>query len=302
MPVRPLLNFPTDPHFDPQPAETPRTTLRPPLDFSLGALACCGACMFTNPLEVVKTRLQLQGELQARGSYQRHYRGVLQALWVVGRTDGMRGLQKGLTAALLYQGLMNGVRLGFYSYTEALGLTGVTGGSLIAGATAGALGAFIASPAYLVKTHLQAQTVKSIAVGHQHNHQGVSSALVSIYQREGVLGLWRGVNGAVPRVMVGAHSWLIALTAAMISGVVVAITMTPFDVISTRLYNQPVDDFKRGRLYGGFVDCVMKVTASEGIVALYKGMTPVFVRLAPHTVLSMLLWDVMRQRALRYTN
>lgn len=154
MPVTSLLNFPTDSHFNPQSSVTPLArshTLRPPLNFTLGALACCGACVFTNPLEVVKTRLQLQGELQARGSYHRHYRGVLHALWVVGRTDGIRGLQKGLTAALLYQGLMNGVRLGFYSYTEASGLTAVPGGSLIAGATAGALGALIASPAYLVR-------------------------------------------------------------------------------------------------------------------------------------------------------
>ncbi|KAI4901110.1 hypothetical protein NFI96_025100 [Prochilodus magdalenae] len=339
----------------------PPGALWPPLDFTLGALACCGACVFTNPLEVVKTRLQLQGELRARGSYQRHYRGVLQALWVVGRTDGLRGLQKGLSAGLLYQGLMNGVRLGFYSYCEASDLTDAPGGRLVAGALAGALGAFIASPAYLtrhcsgaqcvglivlpsegacegrgrssagriklilfplqVKTHLQAQTVAAIAVGHQHNHQGVSSAFATIYRREGVIGLWRGVNGAVPRVMVGsaaqlatfssakqwvAHvqwfspdSWLIPLTAAMVSGVAVAITMTPFDVISTRLYNQPVDELRRGRLYDGFLDCLVKVCRTEGMLGLYKGMGPVFVRLAPHTVLSMLLWDVMRQKALQ---
>lgn len=126
--------------------------LWPPLDFTLGSLACCGACVFTNPLEVVKTRLQLQGELQARGSYHQHYRGVLQALWLVGRTDGLRGLQKGLTAALLYQALMNGVRLSFYSYTQVSGITDVPGGNIASGATAGALGAFIASPAYLVSS------------------------------------------------------------------------------------------------------------------------------------------------------
>lgn len=124
--------------------------LWPPLDFTLGSLACCGACVFTNPLEVVKTRLQLQGELQVRGSYHQHYRGVLQALWLVGRTDGLRGLQKGLTAGLLYQALMNGVRLSFYSYTQVLGITNVPGGNVASGAAAGALGAFIASPAYLV--------------------------------------------------------------------------------------------------------------------------------------------------------
>ncbi|KAG7477595.1 hypothetical protein MATL_G00071260 [Megalops atlanticus] len=313
---------PPCPQPPPAPLALAPPAVWPPLDFAMGALACCGACVFTNPLEVVKTRLQLQGELRSRGSYQRHYRGVLQALWLVGRTDGLRGLQKGLSAGLLYQGLMNGVRLGFYSYTEAAGLTAVPGGSLVAGATAGALGAFVASPAYLVKTHLQAQTVATIAVGHQHNHQGVSNAFATIYRREGVVGLWRGVNGAVPRVMVGSaaqlatfssakdwvsrlqwfspNSWLVALTAAMISGVAVTITMTPFDVISTRLYNQPVDELHRGRLYRGFLDCLLKVCRTEGPLGLYKGMGPVFFRLAPHTMLSMLFWDLMRQRALRY--
>lgn len=128
----------------------PPRTVWPPLDFVLGALACCAACVFTNPLEVVKTRFQLQGELRARGSYQVHYRGVLQALWVVGRTDGLRGLQKGLSAGLIYQGVMNGVRLGSYSCCDALGITAFHGGSLLSGAGAGALGALIASPAYLV--------------------------------------------------------------------------------------------------------------------------------------------------------
>ncbi|KAE8298559.1 Solute carrier family 25 member 34 [Larimichthys crocea] len=283
--------------FSPSP---PPPAVWPPLDFALGALACCAACVFTNPLEVVKTRLQLQGELCARGSYQRHYRGVLQALWV---------------------GVMNGVRLGSYSYCEALGITSFHGGSLLSGAGAGAVGAFIASPAYLVKTHLQAQTVEAIAVGHQHNHLGVSDAFVTIYRREGLIGLWRGVNGAVPRVMVGSaaqlatftsakdwvshsqwfspNSCLTALIAAMISGVAVAVTMTPFDVISTRLYNQPVDESHRGRLYHGFSDCMLKVCQAEGLLGLYKGMGPVFLRLAPHTVLSMLFWDLMRQQTVK---
>lgn len=116
----------------------------------------------------------------------------------------------------------------------------------------------------------------------------------------------------------------------MVSGVAVAITMTPFDVISTRLYNQPVDELKKvctdfsralrfrvscgnrsvivfllsappqGRFYTGFLDCLMKVSHTEGLLGLYKGMGPVFMRLAPHTVLSMLLWDVMRQKALQH--
>ncbi|KAM8927594.1 solute carrier family 25 member 34 [Pelodytes ibericus] len=299
------------------PPSHPAISISPPVDFVLGASACCMACVFTNPLEVVKTRLQLQGELRSRGSYPRHYRGVLQAMVAVGQADGLRGLQKGLTAGLLYQGLMNGVRFYLYSHAEDTGLTQKPGGNVVAGAVAGAIGAFVGSPAYLIKTHLQAQTVAAIAVGHQHNHQSVSGAFETIYKKQGILGLWRGVNGAVPRVMVGSavqlatfasakewvkshkwfleDSWLVALAGGMISSVGVAVSMTPFDVVSTRLYNQPVDSAGRGRLYRGFLDCFVKITHKEGLLALYKGIVPAYVRLGPHTILSLLFWEELRK-------
>ncbi|XP_029434818.1 solute carrier family 25 member 34 [Rhinatrema bivittatum] len=299
------------------PRAPPPMSIPPPVDLVLGATACCMACVFTNPLEVVKTRLQLQGELRSRGSYTRHYRGVLQAAVAVGRADGLRGLQKGLTAGLLYQALMNGVRFFLYSHAEDIGLTQRPGGTVAAGALAGAFGAFVGSPAYLVKTQLQAQAVAAIAVGHQHNHQSVSSAFETIYRKQGILGLWRGVNGAVPRVMVGSavqlatfasakewvtkrewfrdDSWLVALAGGMISSVAVAIAMTPFDVVSTRLYNQPVDEMGRGQLYRGFLDCFLKISGKEGFLALYKGITAAYIRLGPHTILSLLFWDELRK-------
>ncbi|XP_070812363.1 solute carrier family 25 member 34 [Pituophis catenifer annectens] len=303
--------------MEPSPRRPAAASLSPPVDFVLGAAACCMACVFTNPLEVVKTRLQLQGELRSRGSYPRHYRGVLQAMVAVSQADGLRGLQKGLAAGLLYQGLMNGVRFGSYSHAEDIGLTQHPGGTLAAGAVAGALGAFVGSPAYLVKTHLQAQSAAAVAVGHQHNHKSISGAFEAIYKRQGLLGLWRGVSGAVPRVTVGSSvqlatfasarewvarqqwfkegSWMVALAGGMISSVAVAVAMTPFDVVSTRLYNQPVDEAGRGKHYRGFFDCVVRVSGKEGVLALYKGFGPVYLRLGPHTVLSLLFWDELRR-------
>ena len=73
------------------------------MDFLMSGLAACGACLFTNPLEVVKTRMQLQGELRAPGTYQRHYRNVFHAFITIGKVDGLAALQKGLAPALLYQ-------------------------------------------------------------------------------------------------------------------------------------------------------------------------------------------------------
>ncbi|XP_075629560.1 solute carrier family 25 member 34 isoform X1 [Balearica regulorum gibbericeps] len=259
-----LHEFPYPPQNRPRVARgSPTGGVPPAIDLVLGAAAGCLACVLTNPLEVVKTRLQLQGELQPPGTYPRPYRGVLRAVGAVCRADGLRGLQKGLAAGLLYQGLMNGVRFYCYSHAEDAGWTGYPGGTVAAGAVAGAVGAFVGSPAYLVKTHLQAQTLAAVAVGHQHNHESISGAFESIYKQHGVAGLWRGVTGAVPRVAVGSAaqlatfasakdwvcerqwfaegSWAAVLAGGMVSGVAVAVTMTPFDVVSTRLYNQPVD-------------------------------------------------------------
>lgn len=289
------------------------------MELVLGASACCLACVLTNPLEVVKTRLQLQGELQAPGTYPRPYRGVVSSIVAVAQADGLWGLQKGLSAGLLYQGLMNGIRFYCYSLACQAGFTQQPGGTVVAGAVAGALGAFVGSPAYLVKTQLQAQTVAAMAVGHQHQHQSVLGALETIWRQQGLLGLWRGVGGAVPRVMVGSaaqlstftsakawvqkkqwlseDSWLAALAGGMISSVAVAAVMTPFDVVSTRLYNQPVDRAGTGQLYRGLADCLVKIYQQEGPLAFYKGLGLAYLRLGPHTILSMFFWDELRKLA-----
>jgi len=125
-------------------------------EFLLGGLAGAGACIFTNPLEVVKTRMQLQGELRARGSYAIHYRHVFHASYTIARHEGILALQKGLLPGVLYQVIMNGARLGSYQIFTNLGLTSGKDGNpvflkcLAAGALSGVLGAVLGSPIYMV--------------------------------------------------------------------------------------------------------------------------------------------------------
>ena len=48
-------------------------------------------------------------------------------------------------------------------------------------------------------------------------------------------------------------------------------SMTPFDVVSTRLYNQPVDPKTgKGTVYKGIVDCALKIFKTEGFLGFYK--------------------------------
>lgn len=126
----------------------------------LGGVAACGACLFTNPLEVVKTRMHLQGELKGRGTYRVHYRNVFHAFYTIGRVEGVSALQKGLVPGLFYQFIMNGVRLGSYAAIESAGYTHNKGRvsplkSTGVGALSGVLGAIVGSPVYLVSTRTE---------------------------------------------------------------------------------------------------------------------------------------------------
>jgi solute carrier family 25 protein 34/35 len=127
------------------------------MEFVLGGVAAVGAGFFTNPLDVIKTRLQLQGELQARGLYTVHYRGFLHAFYAVAKADGLLALQKGLVPALWYQLCLNGVRLGTYDFAEKRGWSTNSSGQtstpkcIVVGALAGCTGTLTGSPFYLVR-------------------------------------------------------------------------------------------------------------------------------------------------------
>jgi len=141
------------------------------MDFLLSGVAACGACLFTNPLEVVKTRMQLQGELKSRGSYRVHYRNVFHAFYTIGRVEGLAGLQRGLAPGLAYQFVMNGIRLGSYAVIESCGYTSTADGRVstfrctLAGAAAGVAGGVTGSPIYLVSSsRLYYMVLQSCAV------------------------------------------------------------------------------------------------------------------------------------------
>jgi len=57
--------------------------------------------------------------------------------------------------------------------------------------------------------------------------------------------------------------------AACGAGFFMATTVAPFDMIRTRLMNQPAD----ARVYKGFLDCATKIIAKDGFGGLYAGDT-----------------------------
>ena len=106
---------------------------------------------------MIKIRLQLQGELEARGSYKRIYRNTFHAAYLIARHEGIFALQSGIAPALAFQVFLNGTRLGSYYFAKNKGFilnekgeTNVVKTALLSG-IAGSTGAIVGSPFYMVK-------------------------------------------------------------------------------------------------------------------------------------------------------
>ncbi|KAK9877696.1 hypothetical protein WA026_019376 [Henosepilachna vigintioctopunctata] len=292
------------------------------MEFIFGGASSAIAGFITNPLEVIKTRMQIQGELKKRGTHAVYFTNFTQAAVVITKHEGILALQKGLVPTLLFQFTFNGCRLGAYQLLQQNGYTSDANGNisfyknLVASGLCGAVAIYFNNPLTLIKTHLQTEASKQISLGHQHKHSGTWSAFRTIYKNEGVRGLYRGSHAAVICAIVGSTSQLMSFTyvkqymneakifqnnplaavftASMIGGVVLCLAMTPFDLILTRLYNQGVDPSGRNMLYRNFSDCVVKIWKSEGFLGFYKGIGPSYIRLGPHTVLSLVIWDKLQ--------
>lgn len=55
------------------------------MEFVVGAAAACSAGVLSNPMDVVKIRMQLQGELRSRGHYTVVYKNVVHAAIAVAK-------------------------------------------------------------------------------------------------------------------------------------------------------------------------------------------------------------------------
>ena len=80
-------------------------------EFLIAGSAAVGAICITNPIDVVKTRMTLQA---SHGGAQ-PYPNVGAALLKIGQSEGLAGLQRGLSASCLWQFSNVSVRFGVYA-------------------------------------------------------------------------------------------------------------------------------------------------------------------------------------------
>lgn len=294
--------------------------------FIAGGIAACGAVTFTNPIELIKTRMQLQGELSANTNAPKLYKNPLQALVVIFRNEGLRGLQQGLFCGYIYQIGLNGCRIGFYEPSRKV-LTKLLRPAyynddvskipqnllinVLAGCMSGSAGAIISNPFFLIKTRMQsynkASASLSINVGQQTYYKSVWDGLKQIYGAEGVKGLFRGTDAAVLRTGAGSSAqlpvynltknYLLKHNMFQDGSIGLHFVSSSAAGLGVAIVMNPWDVVltrlynQKGDLYKGPIDCFAKTIKTEGPTALYKGFLAQLLRVGPHSILTLMFME-----------
>jgi solute carrier family 25 carnitine/acylcarnitine transporter 20/29 len=156
---------------------------------ALGGLVNCAIC---SPLELVKTRLQIQDS----NSAQVLYKGPIDCIVKTYRHAGFRGIFRGMNATILRDMPSYGIYfVGYEFFKSRWGESPFA--LLMAGGSAGVFCWILSYPFDVVKSRIQALPDPPIA-GHDL-YKGVIDCTVKSCKQEGYGVLFRGLNSAIVR-------------------------------------------------------------------------------------------------------
>jgi solute carrier family 25 oxoglutarate transporter 11 len=286
-----------------------------PLRMVLSAVAGMGAATVCHPLDVIRVQMQTF-----------HFNSTTDAARSIYRSSGIKnGLYAGISAAYLRQWLYGSCRMGIYSYLLELQKTANIGKSdqsisfgtkLGMGCISGAIGSFVGTPSEVALVRMSADS--KLPLAERRNYTSVFNCLQRIAKEEGPTQLWRGATPTVVRATLLSSASLgvtsqaklvlnesgyfgpngdmmsglpVMFIATLVSSFCANVVANPFDVIKSRMQQMPIPPSGQAPLYTSMVDCFVKSIRAEGLMVVYKGFTPAFVKLAPYSIISLTLAD-----------
>lgn len=286
---------------------------------------CAGffSTLATHPLDLVKTRLQVDDSAQLRSTFRilRDMAAAPQPLRVLYR--GLSTNLIGNTAAwgcyflwyhqmkLLLAHSPPGPRPGpGLGSSSASGLDLTTKDFLLASAAAGALTALCTNPIWVVKTR-----VFSTEAAAPGAYRGFVDGIRSITREEGLRAWTRGLAPSLLAVSHGAVQFtlyerlkqllipdpaasgaapqasnLAYVVASGSSKIVASLATYPFQVLRSRLQKH-----NAAREYTSMAHVVQRAWAREGVKGFYKGLVPNVLRVLPNTCITFLVYENARR-------
>jgi len=324
-----------------------------------GCGAGVATTVILHPIELVKVRLQAQdtkaGESgpAARGgkpstsssssSALPRYRGTQDALRSIVRVEGWRGLYAGLAPSVLGSGVAWGLYFmaynafkGQFRSEPGVGIGSSSSGpvrhvplsplqNLVCAAEAGTMVTLMTNPIWVLKTRLQLQLGGGMkgsgAAGvAADRYAGMTSAVRSIWRKEGFAGFYRGVWPSLLLVMQGSVQLMAyeALTAAsrdLAAGGEAANGQAPLELSTLQVgaigacsklfatfFTYPMQVVRtrlQKRQDGGAAGAPRPTTAGtmrgilrkEGFAGFYKGMVPNLMRTMPQSAITFAVYE-----------
>lgn len=252
--------------------------------FASGAIAGVSEILVMYPLDVVKTRQQLDSTNM--------YNGTVNCLKKIVKEEGFSRLYKGISAPILMEAPKRATK---FAANDEWGkfFKGVFGVpimnqplAILTGATAGATESFIVVPFELVKIQLQDRTSKFNGMGEVLKHIVKTNGVLGLYKglestlwrhimwNGGYFGLIFQVRSLMPKPKSSKEKTMIDLTCGTVGGVFGTAMNTPFDVVKSRIQ-------AGSSKYIWTFPSLFTVAKEEGFRALYKGFVPKVLRLGP---------------------
>eukprot|EP00826_Nyctotherus_ovalis_P049158 TRINITY_DN5889_c0_g1_i3.p1 TRINITY_DN5889_c0_g1~~TRINITY_DN5889_c0_g1_i3.p1 ORF type:complete len:302 (+),score=70.40 TRINITY_DN5889_c0_g1_i3:137-1042(+) len=278
-------------------------------NIAIGGSSGTMAMFVVYPIDSLKTLIQMRSEAGQDSSL----KGVLRERM---RTEGLRSLYRGIVTSVYRQFVFASLRLGIYfSYSDylkkarnksSLSLVESGAGSMVAGAVA----TMTVMPIDMIYVRFQVEN--SLPMEQRRNYKSFSNALVRIIGEEGVSTLWRGILPAVCRGMALNLGMLVPYEAcknffakymgwtrknymlsSIVAGASAAVCCLPFDNAKVKMQKmKPGPDGKMP--YKGLLDCFMKTIRKEGVLRLWAGLLPIYMVIAPHAMLTLIINDGLR--------
>ncbi|GAB7351340.1 hypothetical protein MBLNU459_g2029t1 [Dothideomycetes sp. NU459] len=261
-----------------------------------GATGAVIANALVYPLDIVKTRLQIQvkrkpGDI-ASTTNNHHYDGTVHAIQCILKDEGLSGLYSGLAGSLLGVSSTNFAYFYWYSVVRTFYLSRTvlqtppsTAVELALGAVAGAVAQAFTIPIAVVTTRQQTQP-KGEKKGM------VETAKEVVNSEDGWTGLWRGMKASLvlvvnPAITYGAYQRLKdvlypgrtslkpheAFILGALSKALATIATQPLIVAKVGLQSRP-PPARMGKPFKSFVEVMQYIVEHEGLLGLFKGIGP----------------------------
>jgi len=258
--------------------------------FAAGAIAGVSEILTFYPLDVVKTRMQLETGKSKHGLVG-SFRNII-------AQEGFGRLYRGLVPPLLLEAPKRAVKFAandFWgkTYLSLSGETKMTQQlSILTGCSAGATESFVVVPFELVKIKLQDKS---------STFAGPIDVLKKVVKKEGLLGLyvgmestfwrhfwWNGgffgsiyqVRALLPKADSAQAQLMNNFISGSVGGFVGTAMNTPFDVVKSRIQGSTKIPGVIPK-YNWSYPALITIAREEGPAALYKGFVPKVLRLAP---------------------